>query len=97
MADAGGASADGIPALLAEHERLLAEKARLRESGHTPPTKMNYDLTKIVNQVVELAKAQKSDELRSLLGERARSGHLGAESALEWLTEEDAWWGGGGG
>ena len=85
-------SADGIPELLAEHTRLVDEKDRLRRSGQTPPTSINYDLTKLVHQIVDVSKSERSEEVRTLLASEAESGHLGAETALEWLGEDDSWW-----
>jgi hypothetical protein len=94
MPDDAKGGLDGVPELLAEHGRLLEEKTRLRASGQTPPTKINYDMTNTVNEIVERAKGQKSEELRSLLLEEAERGSLAADQALEWLVEEDPWWSG---
>ena len=88
--------AEGIPDLLAEHTRLVDEKRRIREAKQTPGTKINYDLTAITHQLVEQAKAQRTEEVRALLTEHAEQGHNGAEIVLEWLSEEDAWWSGRG-
>jgi hypothetical protein len=85
-----------IPELLAEHARLVDEKARLRASNQTPSTKINYDLTKLVHEIVDRARAERSDDVRSLLAEHAGEGNGGAENALEWLAEEDPWWTGRG-
>ena len=90
------ADVQGIPGLLAEHARLVDEKARQRASNQTPSTKVNYDLTRLVHEIVERAKAERSDEVRSLLTGQAEAGHNGAENALEWLAEEDSWWSGRG-
>ena len=87
-------SANGIPELLAEHTRLMEEKERLRKSGQTPSTTVNYELTKLVHQIVDVAKGERSEDVRALLTGEAEAGHLGAETALEWLGEEDAWWSG---
>jgi len=87
--------------LLAEHSRLLQEKRDLLESRKTPPTTFNFELTKIVKQVVDGARARReavgeqSSDVRSLLSEDAAGGGWAAEDALELLADEDPWWGKG--
>ncbi len=90
-------STDGIPELLAEHSRLMDEKDRLRKSGQTPSTTVNYELTNLVHRIVDMAKGERSENVRALLAKEAEAGHLGAETALEWLGEEDSWWSAGDG
>jgi hypothetical protein len=82
--------------LLSRHARLIDEKAKLRAKKQTPSTTVNYELTRLIERMVEVAKSERSPEVRSLLKEQAEAGHLGAEDALEWLAEEDSWWTGKG-
>jgi len=84
--------------LLAEHSRLLEEKARMLESRRTPPTTYNFELTKVIKRIVERARThreavgEQSRDVRSLLREKAEQGSWGAEDALDLLGDEDPWW-----
>lgn len=98
MADDQRGSLDGVADLLAEHARLLQEKASYLESGKTPPTTMNFQLTKVVKLITETAQADRdrggehSGELRTLLKAEAGGGSLAADDALDLLADEDPWW-----
>lgn len=99
MADDPPDSLQPFAELLAEHSRLLEEKARMLESRKTPPTTFNFELTRIVKRIVEGGMARReavgdqSRDLRSLLREESERGGWGAEDALALLADEDPWWG----
>jgi hypothetical protein len=99
VADDQSSSRDAVRELLTEHSRIVEEKARLMESRQTPPTRMNFELTGIIRQMMELAQARRDaghgqgEELRSLLREEAEKGHPAAGDALDLLADEDPWWG----
>ncbi len=98
MADDRRESLDAVAELLDEHSRLLQEKADYRAGGKTPPTTINFDLTKVVKQITAAAQADRdggakhSEELRSLLSAAANGGSLAADDALDLLADEDPWW-----
>lgn len=98
MADDQTESLDVVAELLAEHSRLLQEKASYLEGGKVPPTAINFKLTKVVKQIVETAQADRdrggaqSEELRSLLSAEADGGALAADDTLDFLADEDPWW-----
>ncbi len=98
MAEDQRESLEEVAELLAEHLRLLQEKASYFETGKTPPTAINFKLTKVVNQIVDTARAARdrggvpSEEVRSLLRAEANRGALAAEDALDLLADEDTWW-----
>lgn len=98
MADDHTDPLDPFVELLARHSQLLDEKTRLLESRTTPPTTINFELTKIIKRIVEQAQARResvgdqSSDLRSLLRENAKGGGWAAEDALELLADEDPWW-----
>ena len=89
---------DELGELMAEHSRILEEKKRSLESGTTPPTTMNFELTRLVRRMIERAQAvreadpERSEELRSLLRREAEDGSFAADDALDLLAEEDPWW-----
>jgi hypothetical protein len=87
-----------VAELLAEHARLLEEKARHKERREAPPTTINQRLTQIVDRIAEEATADpgrgagRSRELRDLLQREAEAGSLAAAEAIERLGEQDPWW-----
>jgi len=89
---------DELGELMAENSRILEEKQRSLESGGTPPTAMNFELTKLVRRMTETAQAvreadpERSEELRSLMRREAENGSFAADDALDLLADEDPWW-----
>jgi len=89
---------DELGELMAEHSRILEEKQRSLEGGGTPPTAMNFELTKLVRRMTETAQAvreadpERSEELRSLMRREAENGSFAADDALDLLADEDSWW-----
>ena len=98
MADDQREPVEAVAGLLAEHARLLQEKASDLENGKTPPTAINFQLTKVVNQIMDTARTardrggERSVQVRSLLSTEAERGALAAEDALDLLADEDPWW-----
>jgi hypothetical protein len=88
-----------VAELLAEHARLLEEKARYRERLQAPPTTINQRLTQIVDRIEEEATsargggAEREQKLRDLLQREADSGSLAGAEAIDRLAGEDPWWG----